>query len=332
MVESRKWMRNKFGAASVAVAVGLIVVHYFQFDSLAAVTLVPPWCWLVPALLTTWFSFRLDSRIVLWAGLVFWGIFVALFVEEASSLLRFGQQSAVLTAAEKPATIRVVTLNCNVGNPNAANEVVRFMPDIILFQESPSDRHLAELSNENQPAKCAYVWGGDTSILVNGSLEAIHIDKSSHFSHALATLKNGRQVDVVSLRLCPPVFRVDFWSSEFWNDHRQRRRQRRQQLSEIRAHLDMNQKTDYLVIGGDFNAAGNDGSFVPAMNGLQDSFLTAGTGWGNTGTNDIPIFRVDQIWSTRNLECEIVKAYKTIHSDHRFVICDLRIQASTQAD
>jgi len=54
--------------------------------------------------------------------------------------------------------------------------------------------------------------------------------------------------------------------------------------------------------------------------------LLAGIGWGSTGTNHYPLFRVDQIWVSRHFRAESVTAQKTIHSDHRMVLCDLIVE------
>ena len=79
----------------------------------------------------------------------------------------------------------------------------------------------------------------------------------------------------------------------------------------------------HLIVGGDFNAPPRDAALTPLRPRLFDTFTEAGRGWGNTGTNDYPLFRVDQIWASRGFKAESVTAHKTIHSDHRMVVCDL---------
>jgi endonuclease/exonuclease/phosphatase (EEP) superfamily protein YafD len=81
-----------------------------------------------------------------------------------------------------------------------------------------------------------------------------------------------------------------------------------------------------LIIGGDFNAPPNDGALAPLRLRLVDTFRQAGRGWGNTGTNRFPFFRVDQIWAGGSLRAESVFAQRTVHSDHRMVVCDLILQ------
>jgi endonuclease/exonuclease/phosphatase (EEP) superfamily protein YafD len=81
-----------------------------------------------------------------------------------------------------------------------------------------------------------------------------------------------------------------------------------------------------VIIGGDFNAPPNDGSLVTLKHRLHDTFRDAGRGWGNTGTNRFPLFRVDQILVGEGLRAESVCARRTIHSDHRLVVCDLTLE------
>jgi hypothetical protein len=60
--------------------------------------------------------------------------------------------------------------------------------------------------------------------------------------------------------------------------------------------------------------------------GLFDTFREAGRGWGSTGTNEFPLFRVDQVWASRGFRAESVTARRVVHSDHRLVVCDVVIE------
>ena len=157
---------------------------------------------------------------------------------------------------------------------------------------------------------------------VRGTIESRHADSSSHFCHAVATLNSGQQVDIVCLRLSPPVFRLDFWSAGFWNDHYHKRIHHRQQLKEITEHLQQHQQTPHLIIGGDFNSVAHDGALTTTLENHDDSFAVAGTGWGGTGTSDFPVFRVDQIWASEHLTCLQSRALDTEYSDHRIVVAE----------
>jgi endonuclease/exonuclease/phosphatase (EEP) superfamily protein YafD len=80
-----------------------------------------------------------------------------------------------------------------------------------------------------------------------------------------------------------------------------------------------------VIVGGDFNAPPTDDALAAFRQRLSDSFLTAGHGWGATGTNEYALFRVDQIWVSDGLQPASVTAHKTQHSDHRMVVCDLKL-------
>jgi endonuclease/exonuclease/phosphatase (EEP) superfamily protein YafD len=210
-----------------------------------------------------------------------------------------------------------------VANPRSAAEVAEFEPDIVLLQESPSREHLQHLSREIFGDDGTFLWGGDTSILANGQIQPGTVNPASHFVHATVELPTGVKVDVICVRLNPPVFRLDFWTPGFWIDHRNNRIKHRRQIQDVMQRVREIPQLAHLIVGGDFNAPPRDDALTPLRQRLFDTFLEAGRGWGNTGTNKSPLFRIDQIWASRSLNAESVTAQKTIHSDHRMVVCDL---------
>jgi vancomycin resistance protein VanJ len=294
-------------------------------DWLAAVTLVPAWCWLLPAFVMTVYGFRRAHKRRCLAVAILWVLFSAIFVEEAQSLIRIGRRPTAEweTARERGQAIRVVSLNCNVANHRSAAEIANAEPDIVLLQESPSREHLQHLARELFGDDGRFLWGGDTSILARGQIRPVTLDTSSHFLHATVELPTGITVDVISVRLNPPVFRLDFWAPGFWTDHRNNRIKHRQQILNVMESMEGIPQSANLIVGGDFNAPPRDAALSPLRPRLSDTFTAAGRGWGNTGTNDNPLFRVDQIWASRGFKPESVTAHKTIHSDHRMVVCDL---------
>jgi len=78
-----------------------------------------------------------------------------------------------------------------------------------------------------------------------------------------------------------------------------------------------------IIFGGDFNVPANDGCLAPLHDRLTDAFSLGGIGWGHTALNDVPLFRIDQIWVSRNLSVKSVRAYRSKNSDHRMVVCRL---------
>ena len=219
------------GSVVMLVAVSLCLVT--QPGWLAPVILVPTWCWLVCGVMLACCGLHTDRKQWFVGLLLAWAAFAWLFVEEVHSLIRRESVSSSewLAARESGRGIRIVSLNCNVGQSRCVEEVVAWKPDVVLLQESPSKEQLPGLVELlfGQDGSCLY--GGDVSILARGKL-------TRRFS---------------------------------------------------------------------------------------DAFLTAGSGWGATGTNEYPLFRVDQVWVSNSLQPVSVMAKKTLHSDHQMVVCDLVI-------
>lgn len=325
-IPTKSPVRYKLPLAASSVSCIVVSACYWQQpDWLAPVTLVPAWCWLVPGLALAGFGLRGKRKSWCLVVLTLWVGFAVLFVEEARSVMRLLRRPAAewQEAREQGRAVRVVSLNCFVANARAAAEVAACEPDIILLQESPSREHLERLSGQFFGAGGAFLWGGDTAILSRGQLQARHVDGTSHFVHAGVELPNGFKAEVISLRLNPPVFRLDFWSPGFWRDHRNNRIKHRHQIEDVMDEVRGVPRSRPVVVGGDFNAPPNDDALTPLRQRLFDTFRQAGRGWGNTGTNRFPLFRVDQIWASDDLRAECVVARRTIHSDHRMVVCDL---------
>ncbi|MBI1311231.1 hypothetical protein GC176_07980 [bacterium] len=225
-----------------------------------------------------------------------------------------------------PDRIRVVSLNCNVGQSRCVKEVAIWKPDIVLLQESPGPEQLEEVSHSLFSGGGCLVFGGDVAILTAGTVCSRPPQTEPHFVEARIELPNGASVDVISTRLAPPVFRLDFWTPGFWVEHRDRRIQHRDQVRAILRRLSRLPATERVIVGGDFNAPPDDGALRPLSERLVDSFRLAGHSWGNTGTNEYPLFRVDQIWVSDGLTPESSIAVRTQYSDHRLVVCDLVIR------
>ena len=49
---------------------------------------------------------------------------------------------------------------------------------------------------------------------------------------------------------------------------------------------------------------------------LVDSFVTGGRGWCNTVLVDLPMLRIDQIWTSQTLSCYDAKVRRSPKTDH----------------
>ena len=314
--------------SSIVICCGVSLCRVFQPDWLAPVILIPAWCWLSSGLPLALFGFRRDHKSLFAAVLAMWGVFAFLFVEEARSLFRTEAMSTTdwQTVRESGDGLRVVSLNCNVGQTRCVEEVAVWQPDIVLLQESPGAEQLNRLTTSLFGEDGDSLHGGDVSILASGKITPKIADPNSHFVHAEMHLPNGELVDVVSVRLAPPVPRIDFWMPGFWADHCNKRMEHREQIAELMRHVQRIPAAHHVIVGGDFNAQPTDDSLVELRQRLSDSFLAAGRDWGATGTNEYPLFRVDQIWVSSNLQAVSSIAHKTQHLDHRIVVCDLKLR------
>lgn len=312
---------------SIVMCGAVSLCRLFQSDLLAPVILVPSWFWLFPGLSLALFGFRRNQKRLFVVALVIWGAFGFLFVEEIRSLTRTWTMSPAdwQTVRETGHGLRIVSLNCNVGQTRSVEEVAAWQLDIVLLQESPGSELLGKLTASLFGLNGNFLYGGDVSILTRGMIRSTFADPKSHFVHAEIELPSGVLVDVVSVRLAPPVPRIDFWTPGFWTDHRQKRIEHRKQIAELMQHVQCIPKTHHLIVGGDFNAPPSDDSLLALRQRLSDSFLSVGHGWVATGTNEYPLFRVDQIWVSNTFQGKAVTAHKTQHSDHRMVVCDVSI-------
>jgi vancomycin resistance protein VanJ len=304
---------------SLLLLLFVATVYAIRTATFAALTQLPTWVWPLPGLFFTIDAYR-KRELRRAAGIVTlaWGLFALFFVDELPSLFR----SVVPASVQNPA-LRVVTLNCAGGSEAAADEVAAYRPDIVLLQESPPAAFLPELAKRLYGDKGGTVVGMDASIVARGNIEAIPIPASLrlHCAAARVRVPGFPEVQVVSLRLNPPVARIDVWNPENWRIQAEDYRRRHETVAEIVAFLATLPRDSPVLVGGDWNAPARDGSLAPlASAGLRDTFRIAGRGCGNTITNEMPFHRIDQLWTDpARLRPRSVTAHRTENSDHRLV-------------
>jgi len=322
-VKRPRGRRFALGLAAV-LAIALILCYRLQPDILAPLTLVPPGCWLVPGALLLTFGCGRDRLRLAFVAAGCWLLFAALVIDELPGLLRLASRPASSEPADDEGrTLRVVSLNCHVGRASAAAEVALYHPDVVLLQESPPRDVVERLAREMFGEQAAVAWQGDTSIACRGTLRDAVADPRAPFTLATLVLPDGRELEVASVRLDPPVFWIDFWTPSWWIAHRDKRRQHRAQVAALLAALDERNPARPAIVGGDMNSPANDAALWALRERFDDTFARAGSGWGNTGPTDLPFWRVDQIWASPPLAARRVVVRRVADSDHRMVICDL---------
>jgi endonuclease/exonuclease/phosphatase family metal-dependent hydrolase len=204
-------------------------------------------------------------------------------------------------------------------------EVAALHPDVVLLQESPTARDVEKFGRELFGADAGVFVGFDAAIIVDGNLEAAVMPPNhrAYFVRGRASIRGGPAIDVFSLRLTPACVRTDLWSPDCWREHIANRELRRSQLRVVAEEARKAGGSVPIVLGGDFNAPQDDAVFDLLRPFLRDTFKSAGSGWGNTITNDMPVLRIDQIWASPSLQATAVITRKTAESDHRMVAADL---------
>lgn len=300
----------------------LALCYALRPDTCAAVTLFPAWLWVLPGWLLV-VPLRSHSRVASGCVLAWLGLLL-LFAEEPRSLVRFRDVEPVRSAGG--GMFRVVSLNCAGGSPDAAAEVAAWSPDLVLLQEVPAKLKVEALARRLYGANGSAITGYDTAVVARGPLAA-SLPARSHGFFVVARMgsQEGRALEIISLRLTPPIVRLDLWSPDCWREQIANRKVRRKQVEELAAYLAPIPPEVAVVVGGDFNAPAGDAIYRELQPRLRDSFAEAGAGWGNTGLNDLPVSRVDQVWISRPLRARAVAARRTRHSDHRMVVCDLSL-------
>src|SRR5262245_56640166 len=138
---------------SIALCVAAAFCYGVRPDACAAVTIFPAWVWAFPGVVLATLGIRPKRmRAAALVGLC-WLLYLVFLTEEPASLARgalrsplhevgWGPPRASETVLAGGDTLRVVSLNCAGGSLDAAREVGRYQPDVVLLQESPSRREV----------------------------------------------------------------------------------------------------------------------------------------------------------------------------------------------
>lgn len=324
-MEEKATKRDRTPWVSAGVCLTLTVCYLFKPDFLAALTIWPFW---VPATLGFLpLTFRLKKdRLRLRRGvLAIWIIAWVAIGDEPAALGR------MLFVRGQPHTLRVVSLNCAGGSIDAARESLAYQPDVVLLQETPSRKELETLA-----AELGLGWhlvvGPDASVLAHGRLRPVELPRGTgDFIAVWAEIPTALEpVLIVSLRLQPPVFRLDYWSPDCWITLARNKSDRRKELAEIANWVASTAGASPVVLGGDFNTP-PDHTVTRSLDGVcTDSFRRAGVAWGGTAVNEFPMVRIDQVWTSSDFIPVKVVSMATKHSDHRMVVADFQVASRDQ--
>ncbi len=304
MSECAAERRHKRLIRPMLAALSLIsfaLTYGFRPDALQAVHWWPLALW-TPVAFLPWLSLR-PWR--LWRPI---SVFSILWLV----LLHFeGQLPNLLDQGKQSETIMVVTLNCAGGSVEAAQEAFSTEADVVLLQEVGNRQEFIDEATKHGYVKV--IWGLDCAIFSNHwDLSAPQLERD--FVAGTLHIRETR-VRIVSLRLTPPLFRLDYWNPECWRAYAEDTRARRNRFKEIVGAVGL---SDDWIVGGDFNAT-NPRIVRDTLPRAEEAMRTQGRTWPGTGTNDFPFAPVDQLWSNWWMQAWV---RKTNHSDHRMVIAE----------
>jgi len=317
---------------SILLAGLLAACYALRSDWIAAVTVFPPWAWVVVGFgLPAFRLLSLGRRSAVLVTFV-WLVFLLAFADHPAAMFRYSAWPAAQWAAARyeGRGVRVISLNC-ASSAAAAREVAALQPDIVLLQESPDRPQLEALARQLFGDEGQALYGVDASLVARGPIEPRKLARNlaSYAVQARVRLANGREVEVACLRLEYALVRIDLWAPECWRAQRANRRRRRDQLAGVLRGTALQGTGDAptnvpVIVGGDFNAPPGDAIYRLLSPRFRDAFASGGRGWGNTIVNNwLPFSRIDQVWTSDAFVATDVFSAPTLYSDHRMVVCDL---------
>jgi vancomycin resistance protein VanJ len=320
-----RWLGIAALSLSALLCVVVSIAYTVQLDSLAALTILPRWLWLVPGLLLAVLGWISSRKRLVGVVVLLWCLYTAVFVEECASLTRWRRWPSPewQTAHANGGALRVVSLNCDVGRREAAAEVIAFQPDLVLLQESPGERDVEDLARQTFHANAYHSM--EMSVIARGVITATPLPPpwNIHFAQAHIRFASGLEIEIINVRFLYYDIRNDLWSPACWRAQQAARCLQRRQMEWLVRRIESIPRNVPVIVAGDFNAGGRDALFRRLRPRLHDSFRDGGIGWGDTIINEFPFLRIDQIWVSDHFRSASVVVRRTEHSDHRMVICDL---------
>jgi hypothetical protein len=300
-------MRSLAAYLSLGIGILVFIIYGLRPDWATALTIFPAWLWLAVWLL----ALPAFKQKVFVAVSMMWLIFGFFQIEEWRSMAR-----SLLPFEEHENSIRITTVNAS-GSIVALRDAFAERPDIILVQESPGRQAMERLVEEMGGYE--FVYGYDTSIIARGRLEE---GQSKLFYISATASIDSQEYFIVSLRLLTSSPRIDLWKLDCWKFQRYMRGRQVEQIKEI---FDLLPDDKILVVGGDFNVPQGDRVFTVFSNRMNDTFRGAGRGWCNTILSDIPLLRIDQIWTCGELSSYHAYSRVCPDTDHRLYTAKVKL-------
>ena len=203
-------------------------------------------------------------------------------------------------------------------------EALDYNPDVVFLQESPSSADLQKINNKLLDPKIQIVGGLQCTIIARGKLTKRNYSSLfyKHATGAMLTLEDESTIELLCIHLDSAVTRWDLWNKDCWKEHQKGSQERRDQLSLLLSEYEGFASDRPKIFGGDFNSPQTSNLFKFLPKEYENAFGSKGKENGNTITNYFPVIRIDHIYSSSALQIIDVSAIKTVHSDHRMLVCD----------
>lgn len=227
--------------------------------------------------------------------------------------------------------LRVMTFNIQTGN-QGIDKVVALIrhenPDVFCLQECDStpERPVIDEVSKGMNGYQIHAFGG----MLIGSRLAVLSSRAVPFppgpSHRplleVVVDWNGRPIRIANVHLVPVyIDHLLMENPRALPDHlRLVGRQHELQIDFLVSYS--KKRTEPLILCGDFNSPANGVLYQKLAGAMQDSFATAGTGFGFTIPAALPLVRMDFIYASDELQPKACWVPSQIASDHRPTVAD----------
>lgn len=334
-----------------ALTIGAFLLHgvtlllfHFRWDKLAMATVFPVWLYALVAFAMLGVALFIKRSLLTWLVAGIWLVTLPFIADETHGLIRAatGAQRPQPTAkSNQDQSLRIISLNCKARGLAAAHQVTDWHPDIVFLQEAPYHKQLQQLGESWFGDDAVTLRSRECAIIARGKrlrtvpLTGSRAQSSPRGVVAQLELLDGRIIELVNIHLDHATTKLSVWSRATWQQHAANRRSRRESLWFIINHRALipnvtNGQSNRgsplpSIVAGDFNAPAGDASTSPLHDEYTDAYRVAGIGWPNTFPADLPVHRIDQIWTNAKVTPQSLSAVELSGTDHRMVVCDFLI-------
>ena len=184
------------------------VINYFQPDYFAIIYFFPFWIWIIPTLIYSiifLYKYKLQSIILISISLIYLGFFNWYELKNIYKEITNNKSNSF--------DLKVISLNCSLGNINAFKETLNYNPDIILLQETPKVDELKTNITTNY-----YITTYSGKSILSKSKNKIETEVDKYFLITNTKIKN-KIITIINLRLPPPISAFNILSLNNWKAH-----------------------------------------------------------------------------------------------------------------